>query len=319
MKWIACLFLLIQLPGFAQNRLSLTSVTDKVNLLPATFINTSHSERDFALSPDGSELFYTIQTQKGVFQTLLHSKKLSNGSWTNPTIASFAGNYSDLEPAFSADGKKLYFASNRPINGSEPKDFDIWVVEKKNGVWGSPTNLGPTVNSSQDEFYPSIAASGNLYFTAAYTRGIGKEDIYMARFIQGSFEQPEPLDTSVNSKMYEFNAFVSQDEKYILFTAYGRKDDMGGGDLYLSEKGSDGKWKPARHLPQLNSNRLDYCPFISFDSKILFFTSERSNLKDSYKGQPVKTSELNQLLNSPLNGGGNIYWIKFSSILDWLK
>ncbi|WP_321538323.1 hypothetical protein [Flavobacterium piscinae] len=47
-------------------------------------------------------------------------------------MVSFTGKYKDLEPFLSTDGLKLYFASNRPLTESgEPKDFDIWYVERK--------------------------------------------------------------------------------------------------------------------------------------------------------------------------------------------
>lgn len=283
------------------------------------FISTGTSERDFALSPDGTELFYTLQSPQGIFQTIVYSKKDSKGNWSKPEVASFAGKFSDLEPAFTADGKKLFFSSNRPVSGSAIKDFDIWVVEKANGKWGEPSNLGLPVNTAADEFYPSITKTGNLYFTAAYTNGIGKEDIFMAKSENGKYGEPVVLDTAVNSKMYEFNAFVSPEEDFIIFTSYGRKDDKGRGDLYMSMKDASGNWQPAKNLSMLNSGKLDYCPFVSFDKKILFFTSERNSLKSSFVDRPAKIDELVKSFTSPQNGGGDIYWVSFDKILDLFK
>jgi len=279
------------------------------------FISTGLSERDFAISPDGSEIFYTLQSPQGIFQTLVHVRKDSKGSWQKPAIASFAGTYSDLEPAFTPDGKKLFFASNRPVNGTEIKDFDIWVVEKENGKWGEPKNMGAPVNTTADEFYPSITKSGNLYFTAAYKNAIGKEDIYMARWENGKYSEPASMDTAVNSTKYEFNAFVSPDEDFIIFTSYGRKDDKGRGDLYMSTKDATGKWQPAKNLSFLNSEKLDYCPFVSVDKKTLFFTSERISLKRSYPGKTVSLDELVKGFTSPENGGGDIYWVSMDEVI----
>ncbi|MGO8055647.1 hypothetical protein, partial [Rhizobium leguminosarum] len=107
----------------------------------------------------------------------------------------------------------------------------------------------------------------------AYKNGIGKEDIYMARINNGKYEEPVALDSAVNSKTYEFNAFVSPDESFIIFSSFGRKDDLGGGDLYMSVKDEKGEWQPAKHLSILNTTRIDYCPFVSNNKKILFFTS----------------------------------------------
>lgn len=277
-------------------------------LLPS-WINTSASERDFALSPNGQELFFTLQGPRNTIQTLVYCQRLPNGEWSKPAIAPFAGHYSDLEPAFSPDGKKLFFSSNRPLKGDQPKDFDIWSVEKVQDHWGEPVNLGTPVNTSSDEFYPSVTNSGNLYFTAAYAGGVGKEDIYIARWEKDHYEHPETLGTEINSRTYEFNAFVLPDESLIIFTSYGRSDDMGGGDLYYSRKDAQGQWKEARHLDKLSSSKLDYCPFISFDGKVLFFTSERHAVQAVYNPPAASYDNLIKELTGPLNGNGNIYWI----------
>ncbi|WP_337042466.1 TolB family protein [Emticicia sp. 17c] len=302
--------------SWAQRAINLNNVP----LQPEIFeLSTGFSERDFAISPDGTEIFYTLQSPQGIFQTILYLKKGADGIWSKPEIAPFAGKYSDLEPAFSADGKTLYFASNRPITGTNTKDFDIWVVKKNNNYWGEPQNLGSPINTPQDEFYPSVTRNGNLYFTAAYKTGIGKEDIFMARYEAGKYTQPVPLDTTINSKGYEFNAFISPDEDYILFTAYGRKDDKGRGDLYMSIKDTGGKWLPARNLSMLNSNRLDYCPFVSPDKKLLFFTSERISIADSYPDKQVNADILLKTFSSPQNGNGDIYWVSFDKVMEIFK
>jgi Tol biopolymer transport system component len=245
-------------------------------------------------------------------------KRQTNGAWTEPQVAPFAGKFTDLEPAFSADGKTLYFASNRPLKGEEPKDFDIWKVTRSGNGWGEPVNLGTTVNTDTDEFYPSITKSGNLYFTATYKEGPGREDIYVATLQNGAYQKPVPLDTAINTKFYEFNAFVSPDEKFIIFTSYGR-DDTGGGDLYISTKDNQGKWKPAQNLAMLNSKQLDYCPYVSPDGTTLFFTSDRHELPVSFLEEQATVKTLQQILESPLNGNGNMYWVDFKKILGTLK
>ena len=201
--------------------LPLSQPPGKAEMFGAGGISTLINERDFALSPDGREIYYTIYTPKSSFQTIVSCSRQKDGKWTKPEVVSFAGEFSDLEPAFSADGQTLYFSSNRPTsgNGDTKKDFDIWKVKRVGGGWSKPENLGEPVNTSADEFYPSITKSGNLYYTAAYAGGPGKEDIYVATLKDQQYQKPVPLDTTVNSRLYEFNAFVSPDEKFILFTS----------------------------------------------------------------------------------------------------
>lgn len=318
----------ISLLTFVVVLLTQTAYAQKISFanpprVPSVFesgiISTGLSERDFALSPDETELFYTLQGKPGSFQTILHRRKDQKGNWSAPQIAPFAGIFSDLEPAFSPDGKKLFFSSNRPLDGSDIKDFDIWVVEKENGKWGKPKNIGAPVNTLSDEFYPSVSTKGTIYFTATYKTGTGREDIWFSRSENGQYQEVQQMDTAVNSKMYEFNAFVSPDENYILFTSYGRKDDSGGGDLYMSMKDASGKWMPAKNLSLINSDKLDYCPFISFDKKKLFFSSDRSTIKKSYPDGPVKFERLLKEFSGPQNGNGDIYWISFDKVLESIQ
>ncbi|MCW5912929.1 MAG: PD40 domain-containing protein [Cyclobacteriaceae bacterium] len=314
---VALAFVLIACRADSQQSILLDTPPASLTLLGEGFLSTAMNERDFALSPDGKEIYFTISTPKSTFQTIVFCKKGKDG-WSKPEVAPFAGKYSDLEPAFSPDGNTLYFASNRPVEGDALKDFDIWKVTRAGNSWGQPQNLGKPVNTEADEFYPSVAKSGNLYFTAAYAGGPGREDIYVSHFKQNEFQKPVALDTAVNTRFYEFNAFVSPDEDYIIFTSYGRKDDTGGGDLYISMKDQNGSWKPARNLKLLNSKQLDYCPFVSPDGKSLFFTSERHQLPTAFTDR-ADYKTIDQIKDQPLNGLGNIYWISFKSVLNSLK
>ena len=185
-------------------------------------VSTNLSERDMAISPDGNEMYYTIQSNQHVFSTIIHRTKLASGKWSAPGVASFSGMYSDLEPFCSPDGKKLYFVSNRPATGKDIKDYDIWMLDKTSNGWTAPKNIGAPVNTAANEFYPSVTNDGAIYFTAEYDYGVGTEDIYVSRLSRGKYVKPIPVDTAVNSKLWEFNAFVAPDESFIVFTTYGR-------------------------------------------------------------------------------------------------
>ena len=311
----------IFLPGVLMT-LALTAIAqllppDSPSVFMENIVSTNLNERDMAIAPDGNEMFYTIQANQHALSTIIRLKKLTNNNWSEPEVASFSGKYSDLEPAYSPDGKKLYFSSNRPTEGSNTKDFDIWYVEKANGKWSEPKNLGAPINTKADEFYPSVTTGGNIYFTAEYDNNVGKEDIYVSRWVNGNFTVPVPLDTAVNSSAWEFNAFVTADDRYIIFTSYGRKDDQGGGDLYISIKSAEGKWTPAKRLGSINSNKLDYCPFVTADQKVFFFTSGRHDLSSPEKARTFR--ELNKSYNSVNNGSENIYWMSFAKLLDSIK
>ena len=278
----------------------------------AGFLSDGLSNRDFTISPAGDEIFFTLQQPGFITSTILYVRK-QNGKWGKPVTAPFSGKYRDLEAAFSPDGKMVYFSSDRPVKDKTGKpDFDIWKATRlASGRYSEPENLGPIVNSVKNEFYPSVAKNGNLYFTVVALYGKGGEDIVICRHTSTGYAAPESLPEDINTKFDEFNAFVDPDEQFILFTGYGRPDDMGKGDMYISRKDKTGAWLPARHLPiPLNTNALDYCPYITPDKKYLIFTSNRANplLKN---GASKTYSQLKTLLNGPGNGVDDIYWVKF--------
>jgi hypothetical protein len=289
--------------------------SDSVVLFAEDVISLAYHERDFTLSPSGDELFFSVQHQRTGFTVILGSKKISD-RWTKPEVALFSGNYSDFEPSFSPDGAQLYFSSNRPKGeGTETSDFDIWYVDRLNDGWGDPVNVGSPVNTDKNEFYPSVAKNGNIYFTAERSSGIGREDIHMSQFENGNYTEPVALDTAVNSLLYEFNAFVSPDEDFLIFTSFGRKDDMGRGDLYISFKDSNGNWMPAKNLGEkINSRYLDYCPFVSYDKQYFFFTSDRMD-PSLFNNKNLNWTKFKELADGSLNGAGNIYHIDFSELL----
>jgi len=194
------------------------------------------------------------------------------------------------------------------------QDFDIWKIDRlPGGSWGNPQHLDTMVNTGKNEYYPSVAKNGDLYFTVEAPYGKGKEDIVMCRPATSGYSKPVSLPDAINSPNYEFNAFIDSDEQYILFSSFGRSDDTGGGDLYISRRDSNGNWQPAKHLPlPVNSTGLDYCPFVSWDKKYLFFTSNRENhaLWDR-KGKTYR--QLQAILGNPGNGEDDIYWVKFDN------
>lgn len=308
---------------FAVCFFDLAAQTGPATTAPSIFlpgiVSTRLNERDMAISPDGNDMYYTLMGPRNSISAILHRAKTSDGTWSEPNVAPFSGRYSDLEPAFSPDGKKLFFSSNRPRSGSEPKDYDIWITEFRNGQWSEPENLGSVVNTETNEFYPSVALSGNLYFTTEHEGGIGKEDIYVSQWIRDGFSKPRVLDSTINSVNWEFNAFVAPDESFIIFSSFGRKDDMGGGDLYISTRDdAKGRWRPARNMTSLNSAQLDYCPYVTKDRKTLYFTSQRHQIP-SFFSQGASYQTLVDLFNGPANGSDDIYWIDFDSVIRSLR
>lgn len=276
-------------------------------------VSTAEDDLNSAFSPDGKTVYFTRNFFRNLLGVILFSE-YKKGKWTQPQIASFSGQATDYDPFFSHDGSKIFYCSNRREDGKAGTEYNIWYVEKTATGWSSPINAGANVNSTSNEFYPSLASDGTLYFSSNRQGGKGQYDIYRSRFENGKFTEPENLGEGVNTNLTELDNYISPDQKFIVFAANGRKDDLGGGDLYISFN-KNGVWSQARNLgAPINSSQREYCPIGSPDGKYFFWTSWRGNL-DKPLEKPLKSyQELTSLFNSPLNGRGNIYQIDISAL-----
>ncbi len=204
------------------------------------------------------------------------------GTPTNlgPTINSSRG---DWPPSISADGLTLYFGSyDRP--GGYGK-WDLWVAtrETTDAEWGTPANLGPTVNSFTKESGPSISADGlSLFFHSDRRGGVGPYgtvDIWvMTRATTGDpWAEPVNLGPTVNSSDREAVPSISADGLSLFFVS-DRPGGFGETDLYVATRDTiDGEWStPANLGPTVNTLYADAGPNISGDGLSFFFHSSRT-------------------------------------------
>lgn len=297
-NWRCIIFCFVFTNSFSQDGSSL------VKPCLENIISKYPNVRDLAISPLGNEMYFSLQGYQGELSTILFVHLQKDSVYSEPIVAPFSGKYLDLEPSFSPDGLKLFFVSNRPLSptSNEVKDYDIWYLERTNltSDWSKPINMGAPINSSYNEFYPSITNSKNLYFTCDEGKTKGKDDIFVSKWVNGKYTEPESLSDSINSEGYEFNAFVSPDENYLIYTCYNRPLSSGSGDLYISYKLKSDDWSLAQNMGErINSAQMDYCPFV--DSKgTFYFTSKRNELSktfDSIKNIDQILAELNKFQN----------------------
>ncbi|WP_299223289.1 hypothetical protein [uncultured Psychroserpens sp.] len=274
--------------------------------------------RDFTITNDESEAYFTLQSHFRELSVIMSIHK-EDEKWQTPKIVEFSGKFSDLEPFLSPDGLKLFFVSNRPISkdSTATKDYDIWYVERENfnSNWSAPINVGAPINTNLDEFFPSITSSNNLYFTTIKENMNGQDDIFVSEWKNNVYSEPIAIDSAVNTKGAEFNAFVAPDESFILFSGWRRKDGQGSGDLYISQR-KNGKWLPAKNLGKhINSKYMEYCPYVNLETNTLYFTSRRSNIRLKDSGY-VNLEELKKEINRFDNGTSRIYKTGFNISIE---
>ena len=280
------------------------------------FISTGMYERDTAWLPDGNELYWSVYAPGQRVGAVVGIRRGADGSWSEPFVAPPFLGHNSLEPFITGDGAWLYFASDRPLPGeSDRGDWNLWRAPRVDPGWGPAEPLPATVNGDGDEYYPSLTRDGRLVFTAEREDSLGGEDLYLSRPIGGGWSEPADLGPAVNSPGPEFNSLIHPDGDWILFGS-AREGDSGGGDLYIAFADGAGGFEPARPLPPpLSSPALDFCPALSPDGSVLYFSSTRTAFDAT---AATGYGEFRSHLTGPGNGQGDLYRVD-AAVLQALR
>jgi outer membrane protein OmpA-like peptidoglycan-associated protein len=188
----------LQTPRFFSKKLN-----TKFNDGPVTFNSrgdTIYYSRNLIVEGKLSEIS-NLRNKLGIFYAVFDGSEWTkirdlriNSEWYNITT-----------PCLSPDGKKLYFASDKPggYGGS-----DLYYSERKNDYWEDPVNMGPVINTKGNESYPFINAAGEFFFSSDGHPGLGGKDIFFARYADTCWLEPVCLDPPINSPNDDFGIFT---------------------------------------------------------------------------------------------------------------
>lgn len=228
------------------------------------------------ISPDSKIALWVSSNGKRDTLKIMESRKV-RGVWSQPVVASFStatGEWKDIDPMFSPDGKSVLFQSNRNHGrDSSRTDFDIWAVTRSGNSWSEPYNLGKYVNTESSESYASRSRNGNIYFMKENEDGVGKSDIYVADLGTGKYERVKNIGSPVNTTERESNPFISPKEDYLIYFSTD-KNGFGEVDLYISFR-KNGTWTTPKNLGiPINSAAAEFCPFVHEKEKRLYFSRQ---------------------------------------------
>lgn len=260
----------------------------------------------------GTLLFMTAFAKSGNAQHF--------GDWGIPTNVGTPVSSASLDgcPFISKDGLSLYFASNR--SGGYGGN-DIYVSERAHvdADWGTPANLGPTINTNSDEVCPSITVDGHhLYFVSARAGGCGAQDLYVSRRQnkhEQAWEPGENLGCQINSAQNDFTPSLFEDDSGLLnlYFSSNRPGGVGSIDIYVSTLDTNGMFGSAINVAELNTSADDQRPNVrQRDGLEIFFESNRTGSlgSDLWTATRESTSiswsspaALGVDVNSPLSDG----------------
>ncbi len=198
-------------------------------------INFNYHDGVVTFSPDKNTMYFTRNNTyaKNKLNLKLYKAEKDGDRWGMIKELPFnSDTFNTAHPTLSADGKRLYFSSDRPgTNGG----MDLWVVQLNNGEWGNPMNLGTTINTDKNEIFPYISDDNMLYFASNGHAGLGGLDNFSAKQLtagdEASWGKVTNLGTPFNSEADDlcFNTVAGEKEGFFVS---GRSGGQGGDDIY---------------------------------------------------------------------------------------
>ena len=252
------------------------STTTPIIFAPNIISLDSEYEYGSVFNKDATEFYYGVDLGNKV--EIRYSQLVGN-DWSKPKAILSNEIYGHNDPFLSPDENRLYFISQKSLEGNGVKqDYDIWYVEKMGSKWSNPINAGKNINTVYDEYYISFTDDGTMYFSSNKNNDIGVPnsfDIYYSKNINGEFQEAVRLSDRINTSSYEADVFIDPKEDYIIFCAQ-RNEGLGRGDLYISFKNTDGTWTQSINMGnKINTKGHELCPFVTKDGKYFFYTSNK--------------------------------------------
>ena len=198
-------------------------------------INTEHSEGSVCFDSRFKTMFFTRcpnEKKKNLGCEIWMSEAKGKDEWSEPKKILLTPNDSVTvgHPCISEDGKFLIFVSDLP-GGFGGRDLWYSTYERKTDSWAIPINLGPELNTSGNEMFPTFAKNGNLYFSTDGMAGMGGLDIFIATKVndQYKWENPKNMRYPINSENNDYSLIEYTDKKGY-FTSE-RKNSNGGNEF----------------------------------------------------------------------------------------
>jgi hypothetical protein len=255
---------------------------EPTNLGPT--INSPHSDFTGSFSSDGLEMYFDSNRSGGSWDTFdiyVSRRATTDNAWGTPVKLGpplNTGSLYDAGAIISTDGLSLYFASVNRAGGYGVLDIWLTTRESIDDDWGEPTNLGPTVNTSQDELGASISCDGRVLYFCRKPPPDGPGDIYMSTrpTTNDPWGESVNLGPTVNSSDSDRSPCISPNG-LVLFFSSNRPGGFGDRDLYVTRRATiDDDWAiPVNLGPTINTSAYDGFVTILPDGSTLYFASDR--------------------------------------------
>ena len=204
-----------------------------------TALNTKFHEATPVFTKDGKTVYFTrsnyLDGKKGknedkITLIKIYKATLVEGKWTNITALPFTSdNYNTAHPALSPDDKILYFASDMPGTLGQS---DLYQVRINNGSFGTPENLGKSINTEGKETFPYVTDENEIYFASDGHPGLGGLDVFAGKLgNDGTVTDIQNLGADINSAGDDFAYIIDPVSRKGYFSS-NKEGGEGSDDIY---------------------------------------------------------------------------------------
>lgn len=241
-------------------------------------INTEQNEGAQCITADGKTLYFTACSRPNSFGRCdIYESNLVNGKWSEPLNLGENVNTENWEsqPAISADGRQLFFVSNRTggIGGK-----DIWVSYKNTkGNWTKAKNLGKDINTKKDDISPFLHWDNQtLYFASKGFVGMGGFDIFLSRLDEfGNWGTVKNIGYPINSPADENSLIVAKDGRTAYFASAYFNEDRNDLDLFTFDLPQESRAREVAYVQGIITDAKTKKP-IKADIELVDLQSGRS-------------------------------------------
>lgn len=214
------------------------SVTNPVKFNKS--LKSKFNEATPVFTKDGKTVYFTRnnylagkkgKNENGITLVKLYKATLEGENWTNIQALPFTSDsYSTAHPTLSPDEKTMYFASDMPGTRGLSDIFKVQINE--DGSFGTPINLGTSVNTEGRETFPFVSQENELYFASDGHPGVGGLDIFMTKINDdGAFNKVQNIGMDANSPKDDF-AYIIDSKSRRGFLSSNRDGGQGYDDIY---------------------------------------------------------------------------------------
>jgi hypothetical protein len=254
--------------GISQDRsfdyFGLAGPGDKIEVFaPGIVSMKDFKEYSLAISPIGDEVFFS-RGENWPKTRIMHIRRIGS-RWTSPEVAEFSTDCYATEPAFSPDGRYLYFSSSKGTK--EIHNYSIWRVKKTSSGWSEPHKVIDIEDPTIWEFHPTVT-NDSVYF-CKWDSSQKAGSIYKSAYSGDIYSKPEKV-TLFSVQSSDANPYVDPHGSYLI-TSSKVESSTTGYDVYVYYKKGDASWsEPVRFGDAFNTKADEDSFDISPDGNFLF-------------------------------------------------